>query len=195
TDIAGETPVIAMAALRGEGMHQFEKYFTPQTTAVLLGSSGAGKSTITNWLLQDDRQAVKEIRIDDSHGRHTTTSRQLFSLPQGGFLIDTPGMRELGVLDSDSDDEQAVFERIEYYANSCKFGNCDHDKSAGCAVKEAIENGDITERELKNYHKLLKERAFHENKGTDNAARHQKQNEKRLQQKYEAIKREKLGRR
>lgn len=194
TEIVGETPVLTISALQGEGMEELASYIMPETTAVLLGSSGAGKSTITNWLLQEEKQAVKEIREDDSHGRHTTTSRQLFSLPHGGYLIDTPGMRELGVFESDKEDELAVFERIEQYAAQCQFRNCDHHKSAGCAVKAAIEAGELSERELHNYHKLLRERDFLENKGTDNGARHQKQNEKRLQQKYEAIKRQKLSR-
>jgi len=191
---AGQTPVLVVSALTGEGMEKLTADITPETTAVLLGSSGAGKSTITNWLLHEERQAVKDIRLDDSHGRHTTTSRQLFTLPHGGYLIDTPGMRELGVMESDSDNEQIVFDRIEHFASQCQFRNCDHEKSAGCAVQAAILSGELTEREFHNYQKLLRERAFLESKDTDNATRYAKQNEKRQQQKYEAAKRQRLSR-
>jgi ribosome biogenesis GTPase len=194
TKAAGQAPVLVASALTGEGMEKLSSYITIDTTSVLLGSSGAGKSTITNWLLREERQAVKDIRPGDSHGRHTTTSRQLFTLPNGGYLIDTPGMRELGVFESDAEDEQAVFERIEHFASHCQFRNCDHEKSAGCAVQIAIENSELTEREFHNYKKLLRERAFLESKDTDNAARYSKQNEKRQQQKYEADKRQRLSR-
>lgn len=118
--IAGEVPVYAVSALTGDGLVAVAHHITSETTAVLLGSSGAGKSTITNWLLREDRQVVQEVRADDARGRHTTVSRQLFALPGGGFLIDTPGMRELGVLDAEASDELAVFERVEAFAAACK---------------------------------------------------------------------------
>lgn len=192
--VAGKTPVMAVSALQGLGMDSLAAAISSETTAVLLGSSGAGKSTITNWLLQEERQAVKGIRLNDSHGRHTTTSRQLFTLPHGGYLIDTPGMRELGVIESDADDEQLVFERIENFASQCQFRNCDHEKSEGCAVLAAIESGELTERELHNYHKLLRERAFQENKDLNASARHNAQNQKRQQQKHVAELRRRLSR-
>lgn len=192
--VAGEVPVYTVSALTGDGLPAVAEHLTAGTTAVLLGSSGAGKSTITNWLLQEDRQAVEEIRADDSRGRHTTTSRQLFSLPYGGFLIDTPGMRELGVLERSEQDELAVFEKIEHFAAACKFRDCDHEKSDGCAVLAAVEAGDLSERELQNYHKLLRERAFAESKDSTAAKRHHDQNQKRQQQKRAAILRQRLSR-
>jgi len=193
--VAGAVPVIAVSALTGERMSTFETYLLPEKTVVLLGSSGAGKSTITNWLLQEDRQAVQETRSIDNRGRHTTTSRQLITLPNGTFLIDTPGMRELGVFESDAEDELAVFERIEHFSSLCKFNNCDHEKSAGCAVLAALESGDLDQRELNNYHKLLRERAFQESKETTGSDRYQAQNQKRQNQKDAAAQRQRLSRR
>lgn len=192
--VAREVPVYAVSALTGDGLKAVARHITPGTTAVLLGSSGAGKSTITNWLLQENRQAVHEIRQDDSHGRHTTTSRQLFALPAGGYLIDTPGMRELGVLDTDDTDEDAVFERIDQFASQCKFRDCDHEKSAGCAVLAAVESGELSERELHNYQKLLRERAYNESKDSTAATRHFAQNQKREEKKRAHIIRQRLSR-
>lgn len=192
--VAGGTPVHAVSALTGDGLPAVARHITPTTTAVLLGSSGAGKSTITNWLLQEERQAVREVRADDAHGRHTTTSRQLFTLPGGGYLIDTPGMRELGILESDTESEQTVFERVSAFADRCQFNDCDHEKSAGCAVLAAVESGELTERELNNYRKLQKERAWEASKDSPAATRHYEQNRKRLYQKYEKMRRQRLGR-
>jgi ribosome biogenesis GTPase len=191
---AGPTHVISASAVSGEGMIEVKECFTPETTAVLLGSSGAGKSTITNWLLGEDTQAVEETRIDDSRGRHTTTSRQLFELPFGGFLIDTPGMRELGVLEGENTAETEVFQKLEALAARCAFANCDHDKSAGCAVLEALETGELSKRELQNYRKIAREREFLAQKGSTNAARFSAQNKKRGQQKNEAARRARLSR-
>jgi ribosome biogenesis GTPase len=193
--VSGDAPVHLVSALTGEGMEYLLEHFEPETTAVLLGSSGAGKSTITNWLLGEDRQATKATREDDNRGRHTTTSRHLFALPGGGFLIDTPGMRELGILEGESSDEQAVFERISALAEDCRFRNCDHEKSAGCAVLAAVETGELSQREYQNYQKLLKEKEFLASKESDSADRHYEHAQKRQNQKNEAIRRQKLSRR
>lgn len=192
--LTGNVPVLVVSALVGDGMDELASYIKNGDTAVLLGSSGAGKSTITNWLLGENKQAVNEIRLDDSRGRHTTTTRHLFTVPSGGYLIDTPGMRELGIVEAEGDDEQLVFERIQQYSTECKFSNCDHDKSDGCAVLAAIENGDLTERELANYHKLLRERRFHEDKSANAAVAFHDQNQKRQQMKESALKRKRLSR-
>ncbi|MFT5436629.1 MAG: ribosome biogenesis GTPase, partial [Ulvibacter sp.] len=117
--ISGTSPVYAVSALNNENIEALISHLTPDTTAVLLGSSGAGKSTITNRLLNKDTQKVSEVRKNDSRGRHTTTSRQLFILPTGASLIDTPGMRELGVLDSSDEDEDAVFSKINELSKQC----------------------------------------------------------------------------
>jgi len=193
--VAGTTRVIAISALTGSGMTEVKDCFTPDTTAVLLGSSGAGKSTITNWFLGADTQAVNDIREDDSRGRHTTTSRQLFALPFGGSLIDTPGMRELGVLEEVESAKVSVFDTIKQRAAACQFRNCDHEKSAGCAVLEALETGELSDREFYNYKKLVREQAFLTNKDATNAARYSDQNKKRELQKNSVKERERLSRR
>jgi ribosome biogenesis GTPase len=177
--VSGEIPVYAVSALTGQGMDVFQKYFNKDTTGVLLGSSGAGKSTITNWLLQEDKQPTNEVRAFDSRGRHTTTSRHLFSLPTGGYLIDTPGMRRLSILESTTDDEKAVFEELSELATQCEFSNCDHQKSKGCQLLIALENGDISERQVQSYTKLKKERVTEEKKRSEELAR---QNKRKLKQ-------------
>lgn len=192
--VAGTTRVLAISALEGMGMHLVKDCFTDETTAVLLGSSGAGKSTITNWFLETDSQSVNQTRESDGRGRHTTTSRQLFALPFGGSLIDTPGMRELGVFEDEKTPEVLLFEKIDAIAADCKFSNCDHDKSAGCAVLEALESGELTEREYANYQKIQREQFYLLSKDTNNAARYQNQNEKRSQQKNAALTRQRLSR-
>jgi len=182
--VAQDIPVHAISATSGEDMTELLEYFKNEATVVLLGSSGAGKSTITNWLLKDDVQDVSEVRGDDSRGRHTTTSRQLFELPHGGYLIDTPGMRELGVIDTSVEDEEEVFSIIDNFSGQCKFTDCDHEKSDGCAVLNALTSGDISQRQLDNYQKLKRERLFKETKYSEASSREYKQQQKKLHQKY-----------
>jgi ribosome biogenesis GTPase len=191
--VVGETPVHITNASTGDGLEVMRSYFEADTTAVLLGSSGAGKSTITNWLLGEAAQAVNEVRADDSRGRHTTTTRQLFTLAGGGYLIDTPGMRELSVVESESTQEEMLIEEIESLAQQCQFSNCDHEKSAGCAVLAAVDSGELDPRTLDNYYKLVRERAWQQDK-TGSKERYSKQNEKRQSQAYAAAKKRRLMR-
>lgn len=128
---------------------------TGQTVA-FMGSSGVGKSTLVNTLLGQETQLTSGIREDDSKGRHTTTSRSIHIMPSGGVLIDTPGMRELQLTDC----EQGVsetFSDIDELAQQCRFSDCQHISEPGCAVQQAIENGDLDERRFNNYQKLLRE--------------------------------------
>jgi ribosome biogenesis GTPase len=168
-------------------------YFAADATAVLLGSSGAGKSTITNWLLGEATQEVNEVRRDDSRGRHTTTTRQLFALSGGGYLIDTPGMRELSVVDTESNQTEMVIEEVESLAEQCQFSNCDHEKSAGCAVLAAVESGELDPRSLDNYYKLMRERTWQQDK-TSSKARFAKQKNKRQSQAHAAANKRRLMR-
>lgn len=193
TMVSGDVPVHVISAKSGDGLEVLRSYFGPETTAVLLGSSGAGKSTITNWLLGTAVQDVQTVRADDSKGRHTTTTRQLFTLPTGGYLIDTPGMRELSVAESETNQEEVLIEQVESFARMCQFSNCDHEKSAGCAVLEAVENGDLEARSLDNYYKLMRERAWLQNKSS-NKERYTKHKEKRQSQAYAAAKKRRLMR-
>jgi ribosome biogenesis GTPase len=185
--VAGAVPVHAVSALTGTGLDALRVYFMPDTTAVLLGSSGAGKSTITNWLLRADVQTVQAVREDDSHGRHTTTSRQLFTLPTGGYLIDTPGMRELGVY-STEESEADTFSILDELALQCRFSNCDHEKSDGCAIMAAIDAGAVESRQLQNYLKLQRERAHEASKHDEVISYEQRQKQKRLHQQYKRVK-------
>jgi len=157
-EIAKDTDTHLISAIEDTNMEVILSYIDPDTTAVLLGSSGAGKSTITSWLLKEDKQSVKEVRADDGKGMHTTTSRQLFVLPDGGYLIDTPGMRELSVSESTSEDEKLVFRQFSDLAKKCEYSDCDHEKSSGCAIIEAVENGGVLDRQLKSFLKIKKER-------------------------------------
>lgn len=182
--IAEGVPVIAVSAAQGTNMDTLLTHFTNETTAVLLGSSGAGKSTITNWLLSEDKQATGTIRKDDSRGRHTTTTRELFHLPTGGAIIDTPGIRELSLLDTSEEDEEQVFSKIEALGHECQFSDCDHEKSTGCSILAAIEEGVITERELENFKKLKREREHEEIKRD---VFKQRQGEKKRYQGYKKV--------
>lgn len=138
-------------------------------TAVLLGSSGAGKSTIANALLGESRQATQPVRESDSRGRHTTTRRMLIELPGGGALIDTPGLRELALwAGQDSVDE--VFAGIAALARQCRFLDCAHAGEPGCAVSAALETGELESARWASYQKLQAEARFHERSVNPRAA-------------------------
>ena len=190
--MVGDVPVHIVSAKTGEEISSIKGYFESDTTAVLLGSSGAGKSTITNWLLEDEVQDTKGVREGDSRGRHTTTTRQLFTLPGGGFLIDTPGMRELSLVKSDENNDDSVIDQVQKLAYDCQFSNCDHDKSVGCAVLAAVEQGELEISSLENYYKLMREREWQQDK-TANKTRYGEQNSKRSAQAQAALQRKRLS--
>lgn len=130
-------------------------YLKTGDSAVLVGSSGAGKSTLTNTLLGSERMATQTVRDHDSRGRHTTTHRALLQLPTGGCLIDTPGMRELKLT---GDETLDLFADIEALAEQCRFADCGHGSEPGCAVQQALDNGDLAHERWRNYLKLRDER-------------------------------------
>lgn len=153
--VAATAPVHFVSALSGEGMSALEAYVTAGKTAVLLGSSGAGKSTLLNRLVGEAIQPTQSVRERDARGKHTTTHRQLFRVAAGGYLIDTPGMRELSLCNNEEAAAEQ-FQDIAALAGQCQFRNCDHHKSAGCAILTALEAGTVDEKRVKQYFKLLR---------------------------------------
>lgn len=153
--IAPGVQVLPVSSATGEGVDVFGAIVTGGTS-VLLGISGAGKSTLANTLLGEDVMDVRAARDVDGKGRHTTTTRNLLVLPGGGVLIDTPGLRGVGLWDAEAGVGQ-VFSEIEDLAQRCRFHDCGHEAEPGCAVLGAIEDGTLPERRLDSYRKLLRE--------------------------------------
>lgn len=151
--------VYAVSVVTQYGLAALISRLTVGKTAALVGSSGAGKSSLTNALGQNEHMQVASIREDDAKGRHTTTHRELVVLPSGACLIDTPGMRELQLW-TDSDSVGASFQDIEELSEQCRFRNCTHANEPGCAVVEAREQGVLTEERWQNYVKLQREAAY-----------------------------------
>jgi ribosome biogenesis GTPase len=147
--------VIALSSRSGDGLDELSRLLTPGVTAVLIGSSGVGKSTLVNSLLGETHLRTKEVR-DDGKGRHTTTHRELMRLGTGALLIDTPGMRELQLW-SDGSGLATAFTDIEELSERCRFRDCRHDVEPGCAVREAIEAGALDGARLVSYHTLRRE--------------------------------------
>jgi ribosome biogenesis GTPase len=167
--IAFGVPVLAVSAKSGAGLEALRAQVAPGRTAVLLGSSGAGKSTLVNALLGEARMATADIREDDARGRHTTTRRELVLLPGGGLILDTPGMRELGLWDAEAG-VSATFEDVEALAGRCRFSDCSHGGEPGCAVQAAIAAGDLPQARLAAYAKLQAELAYERRREDPRAA-------------------------
>jgi len=148
--------VLVTNALSGDSVELLLAYITEQRTAVLVGPSGAGKSTLINALLGEQRQATREVRIGDGRGRHTTVARELIPMPRGGVLIDTPGLRALGLTGSE-EGIATVFPDIQQVSESCRFRDCTHQDEPGCAVRLAVESGALPPERLASYHKLIRE--------------------------------------
>ncbi|MEU6281954.1 ribosome small subunit-dependent GTPase A [Streptomyces sp. NPDC047028] len=148
-------PVLTVSALHGDGLDVLASLAGSGTT-VLLGQSGAGKSTLANALVGEDVMDVRAARDVDGKGRHTTTTRNLLALPGGGVLIDTPGLRGVGLFDAETGVGQ-VFSEIEELAGRCRFQDCGHESEPGCAVAAAVENGELPVRRLESYRKLVRE--------------------------------------
>lgn len=156
-DISAQgVPVLAVNAKDPDSVAVLQPWLQPGQTVVLVGSSGAGKSTLTNTLLGNERMKTAAVRENDSRGRHTTTFRALLPLPSGACLIDTPGMRELKPT-GEEDLVEGGFADVEALAEQCKFRDCSHQREPGCAVRAAIESGELDEERFLNYLKLRDE--------------------------------------
>ncbi len=151
-----QTLVLTVSAREGVGLEALRLQVKPGETCVLIGSSGVGKSTLVNAFLNEDRMATQAIRASDDQGRHTTSHRQLIPLPGGGLIIDTPGIREVGLIDAEEGVE-AVFDDIEHLMQACRFTNCGHVSEPGCAVQAALADGTLEGSRWTHFQKLKSE--------------------------------------
>jgi len=157
--IAAGVPVLRVSALSGDGVAALEAHLAPGKTAALIGSSGVGKSTLVNRLAGADLLSTAPVREDDDRGRHATTARRIVRLPSGALLLDTPGLREVG-LAGGAESLSRVFEDVAEIAASCRFRDCRHEGEPGCAVRAAVESGRLDPDRFESYRKLEREAAY-----------------------------------
>ena len=181
--VAPGVSVVLLSAKHDEQLAQLAPFVGPGRTVALMGSSGAGKSTIVNRLAGADVQRTAEVRLADSRGRHTTTHRQLILLPGGGLVIDTPGMRELQLLVSERGMRE-TFEEIETLAAQCRFTDCRHEEEPGCAVREALASGALDAERYQNYGKMQREMEATAARQDQHLARERKERTKRVMRAY-----------
>jgi len=151
-----DVPIHAISTLTGEGLQELRAYLAAGKTIALLGSSGVGKSTLVNKFLEGPTLKTQPIRAHDDRGRHSTTTRQLFLLPSGALVLDTPGLRELQLWEAEGG-VQMAFEEIEARASQCRFRDCTHQNEPWCAIREALADGTLDEKRFQSYVKLRRE--------------------------------------
>ncbi|MEI2785843.1 MAG: ribosome small subunit-dependent GTPase A [Candidatus Nanopelagicales bacterium] len=180
---------VVTSAFTGQGLNELREILVPGSCAIVLGSSGVGKSSLLNALAGTDLQNVSHVRQFDGKGRHTTTSRRLIELPWGAYLVDTPGLRELQIWG----DEQSLshsFADVEDIAAQCRFSDCTHDTEPGCAVQEAVAQGLLAAERLQSWRRLHRELAYLARKTDGGAARAERQRWKAIAKQQRAIKRD-----
>ncbi len=188
--VAPGVAIHPVSALTGEGLAELEPYLLPGKTVVFLGSSGVGKSSLVNALAGEELMAVKEIREDDGRGRHTTTHRQLITLANGGMVIDTPGMRELGMWEVGTG-LGGAFADVEQYFGRCRFSDCRHQAEPGCAVLAAIQAGELPPARWQSYQALQREAMYN----NDRIAYYKEMQKTHKERTKESRQKSKLGRR
>jgi ribosome biogenesis GTPase len=189
TALAAGCPVLVVSARKGVGLDVLMDHVLPGETCVLIGSSGVGKSTLVNALLGEDRMATQEIRAADARGRHTTSHRQLVLLPSGGLILDTPGIREVGLIDAEEGLAQA-FDDIESLAETCRFRDCGHANEPGCAVRAALKDGTLDPDRWASFQKLGLELAAVERKEDRVAKETERRRQLTLQKAYRTTKKD-----
>jgi len=178
-DIAPGISIHAVSAKKKTGLAALRNYLAEGSTAAFLGSSGVGKSALINALLGVEKQETGEVRADDKEGRHTTSRRELIVLPDGGMVIDTPGMREIQMW-AGEEDLQGTFQDIETLAEHCRFSDCSHNAESGCAVKAAVDRGELDPARLDSYHKLQNELKYLASREENSTRLYEKQKWKKI---------------
>jgi ribosome biogenesis GTPase len=182
SEVEGVAPgvrIVRTSAIHHVGIESVSKQIGERQTAVIVGSSGTGKSTLINALLGSDVQEVFEVGSVKDKGRHTTTARKLFLLPSGGIIIDTPGMRELQFYDVD-EGLSVTFEDVERLVTACKFTDCQHRTEPGCAVREALDDGTLDRGRWASYQKLQREAAYQQRENDVHAQRKERERWKKI---------------
>jgi ribosome biogenesis GTPase len=186
--VAFGTECVATSAISGLGLDRVRALVEPGQVAILLGSSGVGKSSLLNALVGAELQPVSPVRASDGRGRHTTTTRRLVELPWGAYLVDTPGLREVQLW-GDEGSLANSFPDVAAFAEACRFNDCSHDSEPGCAVQQAVADGDITEDRLASWHQLRRELAYLARRTDPAAARAERQKWKAIARAQRALNR------